>query len=215
MPAEHDSHVNHRSRMRERYNRCGIDSFAEHEVLEVYLYRCLRRMNTNDIAHNLLKKFSSLSRVFARQNTEQYREVAFVGEKIAFTLRESAETMENMVVTMLRDRRSYDPGSAMVFARYMLKRLPGDSVLVLRYAPDGAFLDYAVFPFPDNRWEDGILNCLSASKPGEELHIRFCKDIPCTVESCLQLSMELCVHARKLRSVHRIHCDGEVEVLYE
>ncbi|MFQ5507781.1 MAG: DNA repair protein RadC [Leptospirillia bacterium] len=56
-------HHGHRDRMRERAERTGLDGFADHEVLELLLFQVLPRVNTNPIAHRLLKRFGSLSAV--------------------------------------------------------------------------------------------------------------------------------------------------------
>lgn len=56
-------HDGHRERMRERYLKYGIDSFAPHEILEVLLYYTKKRENTNPLAHELIKDFGSLSGV--------------------------------------------------------------------------------------------------------------------------------------------------------
>ncbi len=59
MPDE-NIHANHRSRMRKRYIEKGIEAFAEHEILEMLLYYCYPRRDTNEIAHNMINKFGSL-----------------------------------------------------------------------------------------------------------------------------------------------------------
>ncbi|MBT3318421.1 MAG: DNA repair protein RadC [Clostridia bacterium] len=53
----------HRARMTARFLKGGFDNFEEHEVLEYMLFYALPRVNTNDIAHRLLKKFGSLAGV--------------------------------------------------------------------------------------------------------------------------------------------------------
>lgn len=58
-------HEGHRDRMRQRFRESGIDSFAAHEALELLLYYCIPRRDTNEIAHELLAHFdNSLSAVF-------------------------------------------------------------------------------------------------------------------------------------------------------
>lgn len=57
-------HEGHRSRLRKRYLDNGFDSFEDHEILEMILYNCYTRRNTNDIAHKLLDAFGSISAVF-------------------------------------------------------------------------------------------------------------------------------------------------------
>ncbi|MBQ7718298.1 MAG: DNA repair protein RadC [Clostridia bacterium] len=56
-------HDGHRERMRERYLKYGIDSFAPHEILEILLYYVKKRENTNPLAHDLINAFGSLSGV--------------------------------------------------------------------------------------------------------------------------------------------------------
>lgn len=63
MSSQH-SHDGHRSRMRKRYLETGFDSFQDHEILEMLLYNCYTRRNTNDIAHKLLESFGSISAIF-------------------------------------------------------------------------------------------------------------------------------------------------------
>jgi len=57
-------HGGHRARFRARYRNAGLDSFADHEVLELLLYYCYPRCNTNDIAHKMLKEFGTLANLF-------------------------------------------------------------------------------------------------------------------------------------------------------
>lgn len=57
-------HDGHRDRMRERIVEYGTDSLRDHEVLEFLLYSFVPRRNTNEIAHDLIKAFGSLTSVF-------------------------------------------------------------------------------------------------------------------------------------------------------
>ncbi|MBF0143428.1 MAG: DNA repair protein RadC [Magnetococcales bacterium] len=60
---EFSAHSGHRQRLRERFANEGLDGFADHEVLELILFNALPRRNTNPIAHDLLRRFGSLSAV--------------------------------------------------------------------------------------------------------------------------------------------------------
>jgi len=58
-------HSGHRARMRERYIRDnGLDSFAEHEALELLLFYCVPRKDTNELAHRMLREYGSLANLF-------------------------------------------------------------------------------------------------------------------------------------------------------
>ena len=60
-----DLHKDHRRRVRERYLKDnGLDSFAEHEVLEFLLFYCIQRRDTNELAHKMLKEYGSLANLF-------------------------------------------------------------------------------------------------------------------------------------------------------
>lgn len=63
-PEKENIHVNHRQRMRERYRKQGLDGFHDHEVLELLLYYCYPRQDTNEIAHKMLREFKSLHALF-------------------------------------------------------------------------------------------------------------------------------------------------------
>lgn len=78
-------HDGHRARKREQFRRSGLDSFSDHEVLELLLYYAIPRRDTNDAAHRLLEKFGSLQGVFTAPAEELVR-VEGVGEGAAVFL---------------------------------------------------------------------------------------------------------------------------------
>lgn len=84
MSAE-NNHEGHRERMRKRYLETGFDSFEDHEILEMILYNCYSRINTNDIAHRLLDNFGSLSAVL--EAPVDSLKAAGVSERVAVYLR--------------------------------------------------------------------------------------------------------------------------------
>lgn len=57
-------HEGHRMRLKERFLKEGLDSFEQHQVLELLLFFSIPRRDTNEIAHGLLNKYGSLSGVF-------------------------------------------------------------------------------------------------------------------------------------------------------
>ena len=50
--------------MRQRYKTHGLDGFHDHEALEILLYYCYPRCDTNVIAHKMLDEFGSLQNLF-------------------------------------------------------------------------------------------------------------------------------------------------------
>lgn len=63
-------HEGHRQRMKERFLREGLDHFEQHQVLELLLYYCIPRKDTNLIAHNLIQRFGSLYQVLEAPASE-------------------------------------------------------------------------------------------------------------------------------------------------
>lgn len=62
-PSPSHPHAGHRARMRQRFLKVGLDGFADHEVLEMALFYAIPQKNTNEIAHRLLERFSTLDAV--------------------------------------------------------------------------------------------------------------------------------------------------------
>lgn len=75
-------HDEHRKRMKQKFIDGGMDSFADHEVLELLLYYAIARRDVNPIAHELINSFGSLSAVFDAP-MEELVKVDGVGEHTA------------------------------------------------------------------------------------------------------------------------------------
>ena len=79
-------HGGHRERMRKRFKESGnFKGFSEHEILEMLLFYIVPRKNTNDIAHELIKKFGSLNSVL-NASVEELSSVKDMGESSANSL---------------------------------------------------------------------------------------------------------------------------------
>ena len=67
------AHDGHRQRKRNQYLRFGLDSFADHEALELLLFYAIPRRDVNGLAHTLLDTFGSLQGVLnaSQQDLEQ------------------------------------------------------------------------------------------------------------------------------------------------
>lgn len=56
-------HEGHRQRLKDRFLREGLDGFTDVQVLELLLFYVIPRLDTNPIAHDLLRRFGTLARV--------------------------------------------------------------------------------------------------------------------------------------------------------
>ena len=64
MSENKNPHEGHRQRLKNRFNETGLDSFEDHNILELLLFYSIPRKDTNEIAHNLLEHFGTLRGVF-------------------------------------------------------------------------------------------------------------------------------------------------------
>lgn len=63
-------HEGHRERIKKRFLNEGLDSFEDHQVLELLLFYAIPRKDTNELAHTLINKYGSLSAVFEADPVE-------------------------------------------------------------------------------------------------------------------------------------------------
>ena len=75
-------HKDHRKRIRERFLREGLGGFNDHQVLELLLFYCIPRRDTNEIAHRLISRFGSLSQVIDAP-VKELEKVEGMGENAA------------------------------------------------------------------------------------------------------------------------------------
>ena len=78
-------HDGHRERLRNRYLAEGLDNFTEVQVLELLLFYCIPRRDTNELAHRLLDRFGSLSQVLDPR-VEDLEQIDGIGHNAALFL---------------------------------------------------------------------------------------------------------------------------------
>jgi len=79
-------HDGHRTRLREQFLDHGLDSFADHQALELLLCYAIPRRDVNPIAHALLNHFDSLSAVL-EASPQDLLEVQGIGEQAMSLIR--------------------------------------------------------------------------------------------------------------------------------
>lgn len=75
-------HGGHRQRLKTRFLEEGLEHFDDHQVLELLLFYCIPRQDTNPIAHALLDHFGSLPQIMEAPPSELMR-VEGMGEASA------------------------------------------------------------------------------------------------------------------------------------
>ncbi len=79
-------HVGHRDRLRHRFSVGGADAMPDYELLELLLFRAIRRQDTKDLAKRLLARFGSFAEVI-NAPAERIKEVKGAGEAVVSELK--------------------------------------------------------------------------------------------------------------------------------
>lgn len=97
------SNAGHRERLRARFQEAGEDAVADYEMLELLLYRSIRRADTKPIAKALLARFGSLAGVLGAP-WHLLCEVPGVGSSVALDLKIVAATSKRALKSEIRKR---------------------------------------------------------------------------------------------------------------
>lgn len=115
-------HKDHRQRVKNRFTKEGLENFDDLHILEMMLFYCVPRRDTNELAHNLLSRFGSLPNVMDATK-DQLLKVEGIGEGIAVFIRFLSELERTC-----KDRRNQDVqviNSYMDIKRCMQSKLEG------------------------------------------------------------------------------------------
>lgn len=97
-------HGGHRGRMKARYLRDGLDTFDDHNVLELLLYYAIPRRDVNALAHELINAFGSLDAVFDAEISELMK-VRGVGESTALLIRLTMDINRRCLISKANSRK--------------------------------------------------------------------------------------------------------------
>ena len=104
MSIEQNTHIGHRQRMRERLMSDPLlTGFSEHEILEMLLFYCIPRTNTNHTAHSLIYHFGSLEAVLTA-SADEIAKSGIVSSSTALSLSFFGSLCGHMRRDMVRKR---------------------------------------------------------------------------------------------------------------
>ena len=78
--------LGHRERLRNRFDRGGGDAMPDYELLELVLFRAIRRRDMKDLAKRLIARFGSFAEVI-NAPAERIKEVKGAGDAVAIELK--------------------------------------------------------------------------------------------------------------------------------
>jgi DNA repair protein RadC len=79
-------HLGHRERLKDRFSQGGPDAMPDYELLEMVLFRAIRRGDTKPIAKDLMQRFGTFAEVMSA-DPERLKEVKGVGEAVVTELK--------------------------------------------------------------------------------------------------------------------------------
>ncbi len=97
-------HDGHRNRMKQRFLEDGLDRFDEVQALELLLFYCIPRQDTNELAHRLIDRFGSFANVLEAGYGE-LKKVPGVGEGAATFLPLLMETSRYYGVNKQKEQK--------------------------------------------------------------------------------------------------------------
>ncbi len=121
-------HDGHREKKRQQFLQHGLDSFADHEVLELLLFYAIPRKDTNPIAHALMDRFGSLDAVLSAPVEELCR-VKGVGESAAALLKLIPQVYRRSRIAAAERERVLN--SSQRAGDYLLELFTGETAEVL------------------------------------------------------------------------------------
>ena len=131
--SEINHHKEHRKRLKNRFLSEGLDNFEMHNILELLLFFGIPQKDTNDLAHELLNKFGSLSGVFEAPYSELIK-VKGIGDNAATLIQLISPLSRIYLEDKLSEKISFDSTRAVgkfLLAKYRFRKDEMFSMLCL------------------------------------------------------------------------------------
>ena len=97
-------HSGHRARMRQRLTNGDLDSYQTHELVEMMLYQAHKTKDTNKLAHDLLKKFGSLTGII-NADVSELMTINGIGENTATIIKNYLAVFRRYKMEMLQNKK--------------------------------------------------------------------------------------------------------------
>ena len=132
MAAEQSPHyLDHRKRLRERFQKAGSGALHDYEILELLLTYAIPRKDVKPIAKELIKRFGTVAGVLDASH-EELEGVADLGPSSATLIRLIKEMCGIYLAEKMQRRDALSsPRAVMDFARMKLAGLPHEAFMVI------------------------------------------------------------------------------------
>lgn len=137
-------HSGHRERLRERFEREGLDSFEPHEALELLLFYGKANGDTNALAHTLLDTFGSLKGVL-EAGTGELQQVEGIGPRQAVLISMMVPMFRKYAESLcLEKRRILNVQDAIDYATALLAGRRDERFCMILLRADRSILSYRI-----------------------------------------------------------------------
>lgn len=137
-------YVNHRKRLRERFQKAGAEGMHDFELLELLLTYSIPRRDVKPIAKTLIDRFGTLAGVLDA-DAEELAKIKGVGEMSATLISLVRELYSTYLAeNMKRGDVLSSPESVLKFARVRLAGLTNEAFMVIFLNVKNEVLDYSL-----------------------------------------------------------------------
>lgn len=142
--SEKPHYLEHRKRLRERFQKASAEGFHEYELLELLLTYAIPRKDVKPIAKEFINRFGSLSGVLDASEKE-LKEIHGIGPISATLIRMVKELCGAYLAEKMKERDLLSSPQAVVdFARMKLSGLPHEAFMVIYLNTKNKVLKYEI-----------------------------------------------------------------------
>ena len=128
--ADEQIHNGRRKKLRERFDKYGLESLNETEVLEFALGVAIPRIDTNPTAHRLINKFGSLDGVI-NAHPDKLKQVAGIGEQCAYFLSFLKQFVTYMMGLHKNNEKIKNPSDAVNYLKDTFSMFTSEQLILL------------------------------------------------------------------------------------
>lgn len=137
-------YIEHRKRLRERFQKAGSEGFHDYELLEFLLTYAIPRKDIKPTAKDLINRFGGLSEVLDASQRE-LEEIHGIGSASATLIRLVKELCGAYLAERMKERDLLSSPQAVVdFARMKLSGLPHEAFMVIYLNTKNKVLKYEI-----------------------------------------------------------------------
>lgn len=142
--SETPHHLNHRKRLRERFQKAGSEGMHDYELLELLLTFSIPRRDVKPVAKKLISTFGSLAGVLDADQSD-LENVDGVGSISALLIHVVKELYNSYLAENMKNRDVLSSPEAVIeFSRVKLSGLSNESFMIIYINVKNEVIDYAL-----------------------------------------------------------------------